>query len=387
MRKAFGLVGGMLVMLTCLAPVRAQLPPGVKPIDVFTAGVDAAEKLVADGKKNEARFVLLGLAPIIQRAQGQLPGDLLPRYEKAMNALWEPLTEANQAAAGAAYKAANAEFEAELTRYAIALDLFTPKDSLSFEQYANFLLKAKECYPKAEACGVAYAAKAPSPVLYLKLATQTTAFQYLNYLQRILISDGLWQPFLEKNILPRSLQKAGEELARITDDSPVHAMLMAADKVREYVGYAKAIDPKQPQLADLSAKADALLKKAEAKIALQTAENRMPGDSYKGNDLEALRTQLMAAYRRAFPNEKPVKLTIRGDAWTETAEAWSEGDTIRSGIFRWLEAAVAVENEKAGEVRVFYVRFGRQWTGRADEFGEPYYSRTSLSYNMLKSNL
>ena len=258
---------------------------------------------------------------------------------------------------------------------------------MSFEQYANFMLKARETYPAAEACGVAYAAKAPSPLVHLKLAQQTGSFEIISHLQRILFNGDLWQPFLEKDILPRAIKKAEEALAAVKPEHEAGAMLMQVDEARKMLGFVLAIDGKHAKVAEINAGIDRVTKMAEDKIAKQTAENRMPGDSYAGADAAALRAQLTEAYRKAFPDEKPVKLVIRSSNWVETAEAWWEKDVLRSGIFRWIEAAVAVETDTAGQVRVFYVRFGRTWSGKGEEFGAPYYNRTSLSFNMLKANL
>lgn len=343
---------------------------------------------MAEQRVNEARFCLLGVTGLYQKAAAAVPAEVGARFDQLVAAAWpEPLTDANLAQKAAELKAASEEYYPKLARYVQGMDFLQPHDNLSFEQWATYVTKAKQMVPEAEMLGSEYAGKVPPPVLHISpLMQNTQAYATMNLLFKILIADSFADELLKVDILPRALKKAGEKLAEAEGvDNPTFLMMIGED-ARELVGYAKFADPTNAEAAALEQKAEAVVARAQALYEKQVEANRMPTDAYRGPGGDELRAALKAAYANKLPEAEILAFAITGDDWVERAEAWSEGDTIQSGVFRYLNAAVAIAGE-GDRVQVCLVTFACQWTGRGNDFGAPYLARTRTTYAMLKKNL
>ena len=67
-------------------------------------------------------------------------------------------------------------------------------------------------------------------------------------------------------------------------------------------------------------------------------------------------------------------------------EAWTESDTVKACIFRFINAAVAAKG-KDGKTRVYLVTLAREWTGVGDDFDNLYLYETENSYEVLPASL
>jgi hypothetical protein len=250
------------------------------------------------------------------------------------------------------------------------------------------VLKAKKSVPEAEKLAAEYASKVPHPAIHLSQpAMNNGSFQMLPHLFNFLISETFADAFLKDDILPRSLKKADEEVKSSATLTDVNSLLRGADHIKQLAGYALAIDKDNAAAKGYVKDADALVIKANKIYSARVKDNRMPGENYKGADLVALRKTLTDLYAKAYPKEKIVKVVVTSSDWVERAEAWWQGDVLKSGVFRTLIAAIAVEKAD-GKVRVFFERFAREWTGRGDTFTDPYHSNSlGTDYEMLKANL
>lgn len=349
--------------------------------------ISQAEK-VADKDPNMARYYLLAVLSIADKVQKSDPNELKP-YLALCNKLWpDAVTAANAEAQMAKLKSAMDEYKQKLTVYSIGMDFQNPHDSMSFEQWADYVIKAKKSIPDAERTAGEYATKAPHPAIHLSQpGVNAGAYQLLPCLFNILISETFADTFLKQDILPRSLKKAEEEVKASAAFTDVFKLMYSADHIKQLAGYALAVDKDNAQAKGYIKDADGLVEKANKIYAAKVKENRMPGEIYKGTDKETLRKTITDLYAKAYPKEKVVKIAITGSDWVERAEAWWQGDVLKSGVFRTISAAIAVEKAD-GKVRVFYEKFAREWTGRGDTFTDAYHSGSlGTSYEMLKANL
>lgn len=356
---------------------------------IIKAGVDGAVKALAEGKPNEARLNLLAVSELYSREQRNTPPAVQQQFDQVMNQAWPtPVTNANAEQVVADWKAAIAKYQGPLTAFAMDMDFFQPHNNKSFEQWAEYVLNARATQQQAEALATEYAAAAPNVAVHLSPAgTQLGAFNILHLIYVIAVAEPLAEEYAQKDVLPRSLQKAEEALAQIPADAtkPIQ-ILMPASSASRLAGYALTVDPQNAKAKELAAKAEAADKRAQELYDAQVAENRMPADSYKGSDGEALKAEMAKAFKQAWPNCEIFKVSITSGNWVERAEAWWQGDVLKSGVFRFIEGAVAGQ-EKDGKPRVYFVTFAREWTGIGDEFGDLYLARNRYSYQILPENL
>ena len=275
-----------------------------------------------------------------------------------------------------AFKKTIDEHKLKLIQYGKAMDFLQPHDSMSFEQWAEYVLTADKSIPEAEKYAGEYATKAPIPALHLlQPCMNIGSYQMLPSMFNILISENFTKEFLKKDILPRSLKKGQETIDGAKDSKNPMALAMAANDTNRLVGYALAVEKENATAKSLQTQAKGLLDKANAILAAQVAANRMPAEAYTGADLATLKTKLTELYTKAYPKEKVVKVVIMSSDWFQRAEAWWTGDVLHSGVFKIIHAAVATDKGD-GKIRVFYEKFAREWTGTGDDYGAAYHCGT-----------
>ncbi|HEY3415577.1 MAG TPA: hypothetical protein VGM23_01720 [Armatimonadota bacterium] len=372
-----------LGLATLPARSQATLDTNIK-VQIVTAVVAEAEKAMTGGKRDLARFYLLGITEVADKLRTRLPQEVAAKYNAVAAAAW-PKPDENLATLAQTVKDA----APVLTRYGIMTNFMSPHDTMGFDAWARFVIGAQAIYPDAEKAAVAYAAKVPHPSYLLTPAgVNAGAYALFPNLFNILLDESLAKEAATKDILPNSLKKGQAVLDGVSpDEKSPDTLWLAAGQIDTYAGYALTIDPKNADATTLKEKTKALVIKANALYAAQVKSNRLPADAYKGDTAAEFRTKMTAAYTKSFPKDTVLKLAITSDNWVEFAEAWSEGDTIKAGVFRAVTAAVAVERPDK-KIWVYYVRFRRQWTGSGDTFGEVYLSGVlGTSYEMLKENI
>jgi TorA maturation chaperone TorD len=365
----------------------------IQKFQLLTAVVEEAEKQVSQGKKNDARFYLLastGMYQSLGRTQDPQVQSLIQRFQKLEMTLWPDNTQDRLVQLLQELKTNLDEYKPKLTRYGMMFDFLTPHGSWGFDQWARYVIDALNIYPEAYKCATEFASKVPMPdVFLLQPALNIGAYQLVPSLFNIMLGEELAKENAKKDVLPRSLKKAEEEISGLSsDEKRPGIILIAARNMRTYAGYALKIDKDNAEGKELIKKAEALEEKAAKLYAAQVKENRMPEENYSGPEKESVRAAMQKAYEKAFPGEQVLKVIIISSDWVERAEAWSNSDgSVSSGIFRYLEGAIAAKR-KDGRYWVFYSRFARQWTGRGDTFGEIFHScPLNTSYEILKENI
>ncbi len=380
------------VALTCLAAgtLHAQLNlDAATKQAVIKAGVDAAHKYLADKKPALARVSLLAVTELYQKNEALVPAEVRQQFAQLIGQAWpEAVTEANLQQVIVAWKVALDTHRAKLTEYVKLMDFFQPHDNMSFEQWADYVLQAKATYPAAEALCAKYAEQAPSPVLHLsELGIKLNAFQFVHMIYVISLGEVVATEYGQKNILPRALAKAEETLGKVpAEPKQPSGLLLIAGEVRQLAGYALGVDPKNDKARELTAKADALVEQANALYAGQVAENRMPGDSYTAADAAQLKADMQAAFVKHFDGYEVLRVQVTSDNWVQRAEAWVNGDTVQSGVFRFIDGVVAAR-DKDGRCWVFALTCAREWTGTGDTFGSLFFARNRGRYEILPANL
>jgi len=370
-------------MLARPAIAQATLDTDTK-VQIVTIIVNEAEKAMAAGKRDTARFYLLGVTEIADKLKTRLPQDVLVKYNAVANAAW-PNPQENIAD----FQKTLTEYTPKLTKYSMMMNFMQPHDNMSFDQWARYVIGAQQITKEAEACATAYAAKSPLSTLYLTpAAVNMGAYALFPSLFNMLLGETFANQYAANDILPNALKKSDEVLAGISpDEKDITRLELAAGQLHDYVGFIQAIDKEHPRLKELQGKEQALVDKAKALYAAQVKSNRLPADAYKGEDGAGLRAQMQALYAKKYPKETVLKVVITDNNWAEYAQAWFEGDVVKAGIFRSVDAMVAVEREDK-RCWVFAVRFSRQWTGTGDTFSDTYLSGMLWKdYEMLKENI
>lgn len=370
-------------MLSRPAVAQATLDTDTK-IQIVTAVVDEAEKAMAEGKRDTARYYLLGVTEIADKLRTRLPQDVAKKFNTVAAAAW-PNTQENIADFEKTIK----EYSPKLVKYSSVTNFMQPHDTMGFDQWARYVIGAQQITPEAKACAIAYAARSPVPMVYLTNAgVNLGAYALFPSLFNILLSQTFADEYATNDILPNALAKSDEVLAGIPpDEKDIEKLELAAGQLLDYVGFIQAIDKEHPRLKELQGKQKALADRAKALYAAQVKSNRLPADVYQGEGSPALRAQMQALYAKRYPKETVLKVVITDDHWVEYAQAWFEGDVVKAGIFRSIDAMVAVEREDK-RCWVFAVRFSRQWTGTGDTFSDTYLSGMLWKdYEMLKENI
>ena len=370
-------------MLARPAIAQATLDTNTK-IQIVTAVVNEAEKAMAAGKRDAARFYLLGVTEIADKLKTSLPQDVAIKYNAVANAAW-PNPQENIAE----FQKTLTDYTPRLRKYSMMMNFMQPHDTMGFDAWARYVIGAKQINTEAEACAIEYASKSPLSTLYLTPAgVNMGAYALFPSLFNMLLGETFANEYATKDILPNALAKSDELLKGISpDEKNITALELAAGKLHDYVGYIEAIEKTHARLPELKAKEKALIDKAMALYAAQVKSNRLPADAYRGEKGAELRAEMAKLYAKKYPKETVLKVVITSNNWVEYAEAWSEGDVIKAGIFRSVEAVVAVEREDK-RCWVYAVRFCRQWTGTGDTFTDTYLnSMLWRNYEMLKENI
>ncbi|MHB0936962.1 MAG: hypothetical protein ACYDCO_09540 [Armatimonadota bacterium] len=350
-------------------------------IQIVSLVVTEAEKAMAAGKRDTARFYLLGVTEIADKLKTSLPQDVAMKYNAVATAAWP-----NQLEHVADFQKNIAEYSPKLRKYGMMMNFMQPHDTMGFDAWARYVIGARQINTEAEACATAFAAKSPGPAVYLSPAgANLGAYALFPSLFNMLLGETFANEYAKSDILPNALAKSDEVLKGISpDEKNITTLELAAGQLHDYIGYIEAIDKTHARLPELKAKEKALIDKAKALYAAQVKSNRLPADAYRGEKGAELRAEMASLYTKKYPKETVLKVVITSNNWSEYAEAWSEGDVIKAGIFRSVEALVAVEREDK-RCWVYAVRFCRQWTGTGDTFTDTYLnSMLWRNYEMLK---
>lgn len=142
--------------------------------------------------------------------------------------------------------------------------------------------------------------------------------------------------------------------------------------------------------ADLLSRADAVLAEAEksyAALSEKIAENRMPADKYEGDDAAQLKAEMAVLYEALFPGERVRQVVIVSEDWREEASAKMKDGKIVAGVYRYIQAALAIARERDENAAVYTIGFRRTWTGSGDDFGPVELYSIGSSYPILPENL
>lgn len=120
--------------------------------------------------------------------------------------------------------------------------------------------------------------------------------------------------------------------------------------------------PQRAQITSLKASADTRVAQGlEALKDLVVAEQRMPADSYDGDDAEALKAKAVALIERQFPGQEIMGITICCDWDMEDYEEWIErvpGEWIKQRVhYRDIQVGLLMPlNDERAVIRVVGVR-------------------------------
>ena len=124
-----------------------------------------------------------------------------------------------------------------------------------------------------------------------------------------------------------------------------------------------------------------------AGLAESLADNRMPAEKYAGDDAAQLRAEMAVLYEAAYAGERVDRVILLSEQWREEASAEIRDNRIVAGVYRYIQAALAVTTEDSETATVYTAGFRRTWTGIGDEFGPVELYSIGSSYPILPEHV
>jgi len=420
--------GALCIFFVCasLTAVHAQQSPHEIKMKIFGAWLEEAKKHLDAGDQTEARLILLGL--VGQRMsydRNKAMAEACANYDRLVARAWgltlegvkgsvseakakledatskfgftfgkkkpsAPQIQEVSSASDEEVKQATAlcsEFKVKLKDYDFVfyqVSRMIDDRMLSRSEQSQRVSKLFETVEEARKVWLDFAAKAPQPkAVYAADAEMVKMLD--NY-----ATGFMWAVTFGSNVLvPEYLECAKNAIAEAKQGTDAVTIKSKADEALKCISTVLAINAENNDAKSYQTEANELLEKAEEMRKKEIAQNRLPEDKYRGKDKKAVIEGIKKAFEKRWSKEKVLKVVIISPSWTEKAEAWEDKrqESIEANVFRFIDAAVAVEKED-GRCFVYYARFARPWTGKRDEFGEIVYSESlGKEYEILRENI
>lgn len=339
---------------------------------LVTNAISESQKAVDAGDTAKARYSLIAVSDLCVPGGGnsaKVADDVVTAYKAACSKAWVAGQIPDEKAFDATVKEYAPKFQ---TAYFNALYLAETAGSESstrvFEQFA----KGASTRPAAEALAIEFAGKCILPA-----SLQTYRFQGKNSgdASNIIrkLGDIYGGPFFiaracKETVVPNSLEQAEQEVGRIDlkGDDPQLMAFQAQMVENDRLKWVRLFDPENAKCKGLQTKVDAIKQKARELRAAQIKQNRMPADSYSGDDKAELKAAMAKIFEKQ-PGASIVKVVIPGH-WQEKPFVWSGLNNVDAGWYKLIDGAVLCKYAD-GSFHVHPVTYGRRWTG-GDNYGD-----------------
>ena len=322
----------------------------------------------------KARYPLLAVSDLCVPSGGydaKVPEDMLVAYKALCAKVWP----AGQIPDEKTFDATVKEYAPKFNRvYIEAFGIADNADSFGGHRIFEDLAKGESQHPAAVVLAIEFSGKTIPPEAYQKYNFQGKNGYDAGIIQRMISNiyggpDTIRQACKEV-FVPNALEQAATDIGRIDpNDDDAEALGFRAKMVEDdWLRWVRWADPENAKCKELQAKVDALRQKAKELRAAQIKQNRMPPDSYGGDDKAALKTA-MAKVFQLQPGASIVKVVIPGTQWVEKPFVWTGINAVDAGWYKLIDGAVLCKYAD-GTYHVHPVTFGKRWLGQGDNYGE-----------------
>lgn len=396
-RTASALAAALLLALQVPAPAAAKswVESPLTASDSLMLLLQLAEGLQGQGKNAGARAALLGaVGPVrdsLPRAHLPATRSQLMKFEKLVPVIYQ----------GFEYKGDMAAWNALMTEHLPKLEALAEKVALppagppfyapgeTFQDMAQRVLRAFSELPEAAKAAGTYAEVAPPPMPHIQQAGTAKITEALRTIMMTALSISEHLKIVDAGCKERG-QKAA---AGAVEALKVENLLIATDHANgllRWGEYLLRIDANSAEGKAFEEQGKQTLTKVGEIYDRRVAENRMPKDGYKGDDLAALRAEVKEKASTLFPKLQVLAVTIPGagfqDEWRWVdlgSDRWS---------WRWYSnlrhAHVALGKPGEETCRILPLRLERAYqSGRT--LGDLYLVQPAFQggFTMLVANL
>jgi hypothetical protein len=182
------------------------------------------------------------------------------------------------------------------------------------------------------------------------------------------------------------LNQADSDLFSIKQANKPNLAAMDLNRIRKKF---EIIDAVKPGDANVAAEKKRIMGEAEKSyqaVLGKVDKTRMPGDTYDGGDLDALKATITKLYAAKYPGDEVRKVVITSDEWIEQAVAEIDNDNqIVAGYYKYIYAQVGVKKTKG--CAVYPMGFRKGWTGEGENYGKLQIRSIGVSYPILEKYL
>lgn len=368
-------------------------------VQFLNAAIHEAHAKTQAGEPAQAKFSLLAVLTFVRefapRAEQPPFNELLGAYMVVRNEAWKAGPEMSDATVNAFFAFWD-ENQAEFNRLAGVYRWQNMPDGVN--EYRRKVTQMINEYKASRELAAALSALAPPPDLILQnqqLYTRIFRAQIFDCLYRIHFGPSMAAQMALTRVIPDAQKEvlARIEKAKQLNDPPMIWVELGQAKEQHdmLVSIEAAFREELPQ-AELQAALPVLLESMEAEnqraieiMDKRIDENRMPSDTWKAADRDAVVEAVREAYANAYPEETILRISLQSNDAFEQWESFWTGDRLVTQYAGYIQAAVAVK-QKSGNHRVFFKRLRkvRQSGGRWSPYAV---ASTITSYRIRPENI
>lgn len=341
-------------------------------LQFMNGAVAEANKQVKKGDLDQAKYSLLSVLTFVQtfapRANQSPVKEVFAGYMAARNGAWKKGPAMSDDAVNRFFQFWEKN-KAEFMRLSGLYRWENMPDGVN--EYRRRVTQMLSEYKSARELAGKLAALAPPPDLILQnRAVYTKMFreQIFVCLYHIHFGPSMAAQMALQRVIPDARK---EFLAKMADagksNKPPYIWMNIGLAKEQYdmLSSIEAVFREELPQKELAAALPGMLKRMEAEneragkiMDKMIDENRMPGDNWKGGNRDAMVKVIDGAYKKAYPHEKIMRITMQSENYREQWESWWRRNTLITQYAGYVDAAIAVR-QKSGNHRVFFKRFRR----------------------------
>lgn len=341
-------------------------------LQYLNGAVAEANKQIKKGDHDQAKYSLLSVITFVQqfaRSATRSPiKEVFAGYMAARNAAWKKGPAMSDSTVNKFFEFWKKN-KAEFMRLSGVYGWQNMPDGVN--EYRRRVTQMLSEYKSARALAGKLAALAPPPDLILQnRAVYTKMFreQIFVCLYHMHFGPANAAQMALQRVIPDAKKEVSKQISQAKKSkkpSRIWVHIGLAKEQYDMLSSIEAVLREELPQKKLAAELPGMLKQMEAEnkragkiMDKMIDENRMPGDNWQGANKGAYLKAVKAAYKKAYPNEKIMRITIQSKNFHEQWESWWRRNTLITQYGGYLDAAIAVK-QKSGKHRVFYKRFRR----------------------------
>lgn len=381
---------GLALILTYLPATGANAQANLgtpQKLQYINAAIKWADESVAKGDTARARFSLLAATEMVSKVArirgNQQVVNTVNAYMAARSKAWPGVGPKPDMAKMQAWAQQISQNKEKLKALSQEFKLSPPPSGRReyWKKVATIIAMENE----ATGFAAKVCADAPPPDHFLTNRPLLQKFMpVFMALQNIAYGPALARMHAKEKVIPALVAEAKEKMAQAQKTKDV--MLIGADlgQAQEAIDLLAMLDPGNPGLTGLKDDMKKSRERLQKIYDEQLAQNRMPGDNYKGADKQAVINEATEIYKKVFPGEEIILIKVPSDAWAEAWEGWWEKNVWHAAYAGYIDVAFAAKS-KEGVERVYVERFRR--IRNADGWSPMKHWRNIANYRILPENI